>query len=373
MTIQCRVVLAAGGTGGHIFPAEAVAEELKARGYKVCLITDKRAREYKGTLADIERFTINAGTFGRGFKGKVTAVGEIVKGIFEAKKLLKTLQADVVIGFGGYPSFPTLYAAAGLGIPTLIHEQNSVLGRANRMLLTLGKVDTIATTFATTRLLDKKYQAKSFLTGNPVRSAIKVLSAIHYPTLSDDGNMRILVTGGSQGASIFSQIIPEAIADLPLHLRKRIRIDQQCRRDEVESTRLTYNTLGVSHDIADFFNDIPARLAGAHLVIARSGASTIAELAAAGRPSILVPLPSSMDNHQYYNANELDELGGAWLMPQEGFTAHALASKIEGFLNLPETLARAAEYARNYGKINAASDLAALVVNIAAKRKLKAQ
>ncbi len=369
MSMDCTIVLGAGGTGGHIFPAEALAEELNSHGYRVVLITDKRGREYKGILGSLERYTIRAGTFGRGFTGKISAVTDIAVGIFQARRLLKKIKPDVVVGFGGYPSFPTVYAASGMGIPTVIHEQNSVLGRANRLLTK--RTTKIATTFPDTRFIDEPYKSKTVLTGNPVRAAIRALHAIPYPELSHDGNIHILVTGGSQGAAIFSQIVPAAIAALPGTLRSRIRVDQQCRPEDLETTRIAYAQMNISADVSAFFTDIPARLASAHLVIARAGASTIAELTAAGRPSILVPLPTSMDNHQYYNANSLEESGGGWMTPQEGFTAAALSSRIEAFLSLPESLTRAASAARKAGRVNAASDLAVLALHIAAQSKLK--
>jgi UDP-N-acetylglucosamine--N-acetylmuramyl-(pentapeptide) pyrophosphoryl-undecaprenol N-acetylglucosamine transferase len=237
------------------------------------------------------------------------------------------------------------------------------MGRANRMLMK--KVKAIATTFPHTRFIDDANAGKVRLTGNPVRAAIRGLSAIPYPELSHDGHIRILVTGGSQGASIFSQIVPAAIAALPGALRSRIRIDQQCRAADLESTKAAYAQMNVSADLSAFFTDIPARLASAHLVIARAGASTIAELTAAGRPSILVPLPTAMDNHQYYNANALEESGGGWVMPQEGFTAAALSARIEAFLSLPESLGRAARQAREAGRVHAARDLADLALGIA--------
>lgn len=369
MSIACTVVLAAGGTGGHIFPAEALAEELTERGYKVIFITDKRAAEYKGILGDVERHTVRAATFGVGIMAKVKAVSDIFAGTFQARRILKNLNPDVVVGFGGYPSFPTVHAAHNLGIPTIIHEQNSILGRANRLLIK--NATAIATTFPNTKFISEENAGKTILTGNPVRAAIRALHSIPYPDLLQDGTIRILVTGGSQGASIFSQIVPEAIMALPDSLRMRIRVDQQCRRGDMEATRKLYAQANISADVSPFFNDIPARLASAHLVIARAGASTIAELTAAGRPSILVPLPNSMDNHQYYNALAIEETGGAWMMPQEGFTATALSSRIETFLSLPDNLAKAAEAARNAGRINASADLAALALNIAAVQRLE--
>lgn len=369
MSMACTVVLAAGGTGGHIFPAEALAEDLTSRGCKVVFITDKRATEYKGVLGTLEKYTVRAGTFGRGLLDKATAAFDILVGIMQARRHLKRIRPDVVVGFGGYPSFPTLYAACILRIPIIIHEQNSVLGRANRLLIK--HTTAIATTFPDTKFIEEKYTKKVVLTGNPVRAAIRALNFVPYPELSQDGNIRILVTGGSQGAAIFSQIVPAAIAALPGNLRSRIRVDQQCRKEDVETTRTAYANLNVSADVSSFFTDIPARLASAHLVIARAGASTISELTASGRPSILVPLPTSMDNHQYYNATSIEETGGAWMMPQEGFTAAALSGRIEAFLSLPENLSRAASSARKVGKVNAAGDLAAIALNIAATQKLR--
>lgn len=369
MSNSTLIALAAGGTGGHIFPAEALAEELYAQGYQVVLITDSRGSDYKGVLGSLDRYTVRAGTFGRGIMGKVTAATDIAIGVFQARSLLKRLKPAVVVGFGGYPSFPTVYAASGMGIPTIIHEQNSVLGRANRLLIK--RVNAVATTFSDTRHIEDIYAGKTVLTGNPVRSSIRALHDIPYPELSHDGYIRILVTGGSQGASIFSQIVPAAIAALPGALRTRIRIDQQCREVDLESTRAAYNQINVNADLSSFFTDIPARLASTHLVIARAGASTIAELTAAGRPSILVPLPNAMDNHQYYNANALEESGGGWMMPQEGFTAAALSTRIEAFLSLSDSLTRAAAAARKAGRINAARELVTLVLSIAAGNKSK--
>lgn len=366
MSASLTIALAAGGTGGHIFPAEALAEELMSRGHHPVLITDSRFDGYKGTLGTLERYTVRAGTFSRGLMGKFTAATNIFLGIFQARGVLKNLKPDVVVGFGGYPSFPTVRAATALGIPTVIHEQNSVLGRANRMLMK--KVKAIATTFPGTRFIDEEAAAKVKLTGNPVRAAVRALSTIPYPELSQDGHIRILVTGGSQGATIFSQIVPAAIAALPAAHRGRIRVDQQCRPADLEGTRAAYAQMNVSADLSVFFTDIPARLAAAHLVIARAGASTIAELTAAGRPSILVPLPTAMDNHQYYNANALEEAGGGWVMPQDGFTPAALSARIEAFLSLPESLARAARSAREAGRIHAARDLADLALGIVSRR-----
>ena len=199
------------------------------------------------------------------------------------------------------------------------------------------------------------------LTGNPVRAGIRALHNVPYPEILQDGSIRILVTGGSQGASVFSQVVPAAIAALPEPLRRRVRVDQQCRDGDIDMVRAAYGAMGVSADVSTFFSDIPARLASAHLVIARAGSSTLAELMAAGRPSIVVPLPTAMDNHQYFNASSLETSGAGWMMPQEGFTHAALSARIEAFMRLPETLARAAEAARKAGSGNAAHALFELV------------
>lgn len=358
------IVLAAGGTGGHIFPAEALAEALIRMGERVVLVTDKRFANFKtGVFSELEVRTIHAGSpAGGGLHKKIIGAAGLTVGIFQAGSVLRKLKPKAVVGFGGYPSFPTVFAASGQGIPTLIHEQNSVLGRANRMLA--GRVDVIATSFPATLMLAERDAAKVVMTGNPVRAAVRALKDIPYSTIPQDGKMHILVTGGSQGASVFSEVMPAAIAMLPANLRERVRIDQQCRgAEELAKTRAAYAELNVNADLSTFFVDVPARLAASHLVIARSGASTVSELSVAGRPGILVPLPTSMDNHQYYNANAFEEVGGGWVMAQDGFTPASLSARLESFLTAPATLAKAAENAKKLGAPDAAEKLAKLVVD----------
>jgi UDP-N-acetylglucosamine--N-acetylmuramyl-(pentapeptide) pyrophosphoryl-undecaprenol N-acetylglucosamine transferase len=356
-------VIAAGGTGGHVFPAEAVTEELVRLGHRVVLITDKRFSSYGGTLGQIEKHCIRAGTLGRGMLSKATAAVDICVGLFQARQYLKKIQPDAVIGFGGYPSFPTMRAAIMLGIPTLIHEQNSVMGRANKYLAS--KVQAIATSFLDTKMPEDIDRSKLLLVGNPVRGAIRALRDVPYSELTDQGAIRILVIGGSQGASTFSEVIPAAVALLPASLRARLRIDQQCRMNDMDSVRSAYANSNIQADLAPFFTDIPARLASTHLVISRAGASSVCELAVAGRPSILVPLPTAMDNHQYFNALALESAAGAWLIPQDGFTASALAARLEALLTLPSKLTQAAGNAMRVGRIHAARDTAALSMHIA--------
>lgn len=359
------IVLAAGGTGGHIFPAEALAEVLLKKGERVVLVTDHRFAHYKsGVLASVETRTIRAGTVSGGWHKKIIGVAGIVLGIAQAHGVLRNLKPKAVVGFGGYPSFPTVFSAAGQGIPTIIHEQNSVLGRANRLLAS--RAGRIATSFPDTQMLSEKDAGKVFLTGNPVRASVRALRDVPYPTLMQDGKMHILVTGGSQGAAVFSQVVPEAIALLPASLRARVRVDQQCREQELAAAKERYGAIGVNADLGTFFVDLPARLAASHLVIARSGASTVSELAVAGRPAILVPLPTAMDNHQYYNANAFEDVGGGWVMAQDGFTPAALAARLESFLTAPDALAKAAAGARKLGAFDAAEKLAMLVLQVVA-------
>jgi UDP-N-acetylglucosamine--N-acetylmuramyl-(pentapeptide) pyrophosphoryl-undecaprenol N-acetylglucosamine transferase len=364
-TDNAPIILAAGGTGGHIFPAEALAETLLKMGERVVLVTDKRFANFKtGIFVGIEKRTIHSGTDAGGLHKKILGAAGLVVGIVQARRLLSKLRPKAVVGFGGYPSFPTVFAAASLGIPTIIHEQNSVLGRANRMLA--GRATRIATSFPQTLMLEDKDANKVFMTGNPVRASVRALRDIPYSSLSQDGKMQILVTGGSQGASVFSDVVPEAIGLLPPSLRARVRIDEQCRsEEELRATKMKYADMAVSADLACFFVDLPARLAGCHLVIARAGASTVSELAVAGRPAILVPLPTSMDNHQYHNADAFEEAGGGWVMAQDGFTPASLSARLEAFLTAPTTLMKAAENARALGLPDAAEKLAGLVLTIA--------
>lgn len=360
------VVLAAGGTGGHIFPAEALAEVLLARGQRVVLVTDRRFAHFKtGVFSRIETRTIHSGTAAGSVLRKAAGAAGLALGMLQARLLLRQLAPRVVVGFGGYPSFPTVFAAASRGVPVVIHEQNSVLGRANRLLA--GRADVIATSFPDTMMLAEKDRPKAVLVGNPVRASVRALREVPYPSLTQDGKMHLLVTGGSQGASVFSDVVPAAIRMLPAALQARVRIDEQCRgEEELQATRAKYRDMNVNADLACFFVDLPARLAASHLVIARAGASTVSELAVAGRPGILVPLPSSMDNHQYHNASALESVGGGWVMTQDGFTPEALSARLEAFLTSPGTLEKAAQNARRLGSPDAAETLAKLVLETAA-------
>jgi UDP-N-acetylglucosamine--N-acetylmuramyl-(pentapeptide) pyrophosphoryl-undecaprenol N-acetylglucosamine transferase len=359
------VLLAAGGTGGHVFPAEALAQSLMERGYRLGLVTDRRGHAYGGTLGSLETFRIAAGGIaGRGLLSKVRAVAELGLGVIQARALLKRERPAAVVGFGGYASVPTMVAATMLGIPTAIHEQNAVLGRANRLLA--GRVNRIATSYGAVQHMDAAWKPKLTHTGMPVRAAIAALRDAPYPALADGQPIRLLVLGGSQGARVLSEVIPAALATLPEGIRSRLQVAQQCRPEDLETVRAAYAGTGIDATLESFFADVPERMSAAHLVIARSGASTVAELTALGRPAILVPYPHAIDDHQTANARAVDEAGGAWLMPQPAFTSEALAGRLESLFTQPGTLARAAGCARAAGRPDAAAQLADLVAALPA-------
>jgi UDP-N-acetylglucosamine--N-acetylmuramyl-(pentapeptide) pyrophosphoryl-undecaprenol N-acetylglucosamine transferase len=276
-----------------------------------------------------------------------------------AMQLYDSFQPSAVVGFGGYPSMPALLAAFAKRIPTLVHEQNAVLGRVNR--LTAGKVDAIATSYPEVQRIKPKHQAKVHLVGNPVREDVIALRDEPYPPLLEDGIFRVLVTGGSQGASILSQVVPDAMALLPIHLRRRLQVTQQCRENEIEAVRAKYAEHDIPAELATYLDDLPARLGWAHLVIGRAGASTIAELTTAGRPAILVPLPIATDDHQSFNVKEMVAAGGARAIAQTGFTAKELAKQMQKMALQPGALENAAARAKKCGRPAAVRDLADLV------------
>ncbi len=357
------IVLSSGGTGGHIFPAQALAETLLARGYRLALITDRRGGVYKGTLKTIETHAINAaGISGRGLFAKAGALGHLVLGYFQARRLLKDLKPDVVVGFGGYPTIPTLLAAAHLGIKTAIHEQNAVLGRANRVLAP--RATRVATAFKTTAFLRNADRAKSVWTGNPVRPEIVAVRDKPFPALGENTPIRLLIIGGSQGASIFSTVVPAALSKLPKEMQQRLDITQQCRKEDLERVRDTYAAAEIKADLSSFFDDIPRRLADAHMLICRAGASTMAELTAAGRPAILVPYPHAIDDHQTINAARLCDSGGAWMIPDTDFRPEVLATRLVSLFSMGTTLAMAARCAAQIGMPEANERLADVIAGI---------
>jgi UDP-N-acetylglucosamine--N-acetylmuramyl-(pentapeptide) pyrophosphoryl-undecaprenol N-acetylglucosamine transferase len=359
--ISRHYVLAAGGTGGHMIPAHALADELMARGHHVALITDDRGARIPGLFERVPVHVLPAGRFG-GPLTWVKGVRNILAGRAMASRMYETFRPSAVIGFGGYPAFPALLAARRDGIATLIHEQNAVLGRVNRLLAR--SVDAVATAYPNVDRLSPHHAAKTHLVGNPVRDEVLMLRDQPFPPLDDDGVFRILVTGGSQGASILSSVVPDGLALLPEHFRRRLQVTQQCRAEDIEQVRAKYAQLGIAADLATYLPDLPDRLAWSHLVIARAGASTIAELTAAGRPAILIPLPSATDDHQTANAREMAKAGGARMIAQSKFNPIELAKQMQKLGLDPAALAKAADRAKAVGRPDAAKDLADLVERV---------
>lgn len=359
------IVLSAGGTGGHVFPAEALAAELIRRGYRLALITDLRGQAFGGALGTLDLFRVRAGGIaGRGLVKRLRAVCELAIGTLEAFAILRRLQPAAVVGFGGYASVPAILAAIRSGHPVLLHEQNAVLGRANRLFAK--HAHRIAISIAETKLLPTKDPSRIVHTGMPVRPAVADVRNRPYPALQADAPIHLLVTGGSQGASVFARVAPDALTRLPESLRSRIRIAQQCRAEDVAQVRKAYADAGIHAEIETFFTDIPERLAQAHLAIVRSGASTVAELTCVGRPAILVPYPHAVDDHQTANAQSLDNVGGGWLMPESAFTADSLAQRLKDLFTLPAALEKAAVCAKTAGRPDAAERLADLVDQLTA-------
>jgi UDP-N-acetylglucosamine--N-acetylmuramyl-(pentapeptide) pyrophosphoryl-undecaprenol N-acetylglucosamine transferase len=358
------IVLATGGTGGHMFPAQALADELLFRDECPVLLTDDRGAERSAFDSRVDVYTVRAGTFrGQSPLGRARGFVSIAAGCWEAHSLLKDLGPAVVVGFGGYPSLPTMLSATYVGMRTMIHEQNAVLGRVNRMLAP--RVDSIAVAYLSTQQLSPGTFSRVTVIGNPVRDAIVAVRDIPYTIPDGSGPFELLVFGGSQGAAIFSDVIPKALTLLSKESQRRLRVTQQCRPEDLERVRGEYDAAGIVADLSTFFNDLPARLAVAHAVIGRAGASTLCELTVAGRPGILVPYPHATDNHQTANAKALADEGAAWLIPEDRLSPRALVETLDALLVNPAYLADVAEKARNIGRPNAAQGLADVVCRLA--------
>lgn len=360
------IVLVAGGTGGHVFPAEALAMELRALGHALALLTDSRGAAWTKSLGDIATYAVRAGRVtGVGMGRRILGALDLLLGCLQSRRLLRRLTPSVVVGFGGYTSVPALLVASSLRLPTVIHEQNAYLGRANRLLAP--RVTAIATSFADVERIGTQNRSKVRLTGNPVRSAVRALRDMPYSPPADGGEIRLLVTGGSQGAHIFSEVVPAALAALDDDLRARIRLAQQCRPEDLDTVAGQYREIGMEGEIKPFFDDLADRLGRAHLVICRSGASTVAELTVAGRPAILVPYAHAADDHQSFNARAVAGQGGAEVMAESDFTSDALAARLTALFTDPPTLSAMAEAARGVGHPDAAAVLAELTLGLAAK------
>ncbi|CAG0996087.1 MAG: undecaprenyldiphospho-muramoylpentapeptide beta-N-acetylglucosaminyltransferase [Rhizobiaceae bacterium] len=355
------ILLAAGGTGGHLFPAEALAHELKARGWSVHLVTDERASRYASSFPADHIHAVSSATIGS--KNPVAlarAFWNIWRGVREASALFQRIRPAAVVGFGGYPTLPPLFAATRRGLPTMVHEQNAVMGRANRALAS--RVTAIAGGFL---IAEGAQAAKTVVTGNPVRPAIIEAARTRYTVPATAGEFRLLVFGGSQGAQFFSEAIPPSIAALPEAERRRLTVTQQARSEDEAAVRKAYAALGVEAEIAPFFNDMAARLAAAHLVISRSGASTVSEIGVVGRPALLVPYPYALDHDQAANAATLAAAGGAEVHVQSTLSTERLAALIGGLMRDPERLSAMAAAARSAGRPDATRLLADLTEAIA--------
>lgn len=353
------IVLSAGGTGGHLFPAQALAVELARRGRKIVVMTDARGKNYGAAFPGAEIETVPSASFAdRGVIGKLLAPLEIAAGVGVAIAKLTKIKPAAIVGFGGYPSLPVMIAGALTGYPTAVHEQNAVLGKVNRLVAS--RVRKIAASFPLARFAPQD-QSRIAFTGNPVRPAVVKLAAAPYGAPTDTGPLKLLVFGGSQGARALSELVPAAIAGLAPDMRARLEIVQQCRPEDLEEVRRAYHTAQVDAELSSFFNDMPQRIADAHLVIARSGASSISELTVIGRPALLVPFPFATDDHQTANADVLAMAGAAWAIQQRDLTADRLTGLLASIFSKPDELARRAAAALALGKPNAASRLADLV------------
>lgn len=356
------ILLAAGGTGGHLFPAEALAHELKANGWSVHLVTDSRAERFAGKFPADEIHVVPSATIGSKNPVKVvSSLWTLWTGLRAARRLLARLRPSAVVGFGGYPTLPPLLAATGMRIPSMIHEQNAVMGRANKALA--ARVQAIAGGFLPDG--EGAYAAKTVTTGNPVRPAVLAAAEVPYQPAKPDSEFRLVVFGGSQGAQFFSKAVPQAVCRLSEAKRARLRITQQARPEDREGVEAIYERLAIAADVSPFFTDMADRLANAHLVVSRSGASTVSELSVIGRPAVLVPYPYALDHDQAANAAALAANGGAQVITQSELSPEKLALIITDAIKHPDRMAEMAENARKTGKPGAARLLAAMVEAIA--------
>jgi len=356
-------VIAAGGTGGHLFPAQALAEALTARGWRIALASDDRVKDLAGDFPAERRIPLSAATYRPGDPlGMVRAGFAILKGVAQARRALSELNPAVVVGFGGYPSLPALLAAITQGRRTLIHEQNAVMGRANRLLAP--RVTAVACAFPTLQKAPPSVQQRAVTVGNPVRPPVRAL--FDRPYEAPAGEVRLLITGGSQGARLLSEGVPKAVALLPGDIRVRLKVQQQTRAENADAAAATYAAAGVEAEIAPFFADMATRLASAHLMIGRAGASTVCEIAVAGRPSILVPLKIALDDDQGQNARLLVEAGAAVVLREDDFSPERLAETLRGLIENPLRLAAMSAAASAVAKPDAADRLADLVEQVAA-------
>lgn len=357
-----RIVVAAGGTGGHMFPALALARTLKSRGQEVVLACDARGARY--VPPGMTHQQIPAGSPSGSPRQRLAGIARLGGGLLKALAVLRRERPAAVAAFGGYASVPVGLAAGLLRIPLLVHEQNAILGRANRLIARRAAL--LALSFAETRGVAAAGRAARSLTGNPVRAEVVARRDEPYRTPSRDGPLEVVVVGGSQGARILSEVLPAAIAHLPKAERARLRLTQQCRAEDLERVASAYAGLGFSAELASFFDDLPERLARAQLVISRSGASSVAELLVLGRPSLLVPYRFAADDHQRANAEAVAEAGAGWVIGEAELDGERLAARLSDCLDQPRQLAPMARRAHALGRPHAAVALADALVALAA-------
>jgi UDP-N-acetylglucosamine--N-acetylmuramyl-(pentapeptide) pyrophosphoryl-undecaprenol N-acetylglucosamine transferase len=362
------ILLAAGGTGGHLFPAAALSQELKRRGYEVELATDERVEKYQSEFPARATHFVPSATFtSRSPVAMAKTFARLFKGYLKARHLLAEIDPAAVIGFGGYPTLPPIMAARSLGIPTAIHEQNAVMGRANRFLSRFA--DRVALSFSPTKRMHRSAEPRSLVTGTRVRDTVLSYREVPYVAPEPAGRFLLLVFGGSQGAHFFAEILPRTLPLLSSPFRWRLTLVQQAREEDLAGLRAAYKDAGIAVHLATFFRDLPERIATAHLVIARAGASTVAELMAIGRPGLLVPLPHALDNDQLENATRLQDGGGGWCIKQSELTPERLAAELERLAGEPELLAGAAAKAKAMAPTEAVSKLADLAEELARLRE----
>ena len=356
------ILLCAGGTGGHLFPAQAAAVALKKRGARIALATDERVERYSGDFPAESTHVIPSATLrGRSPLAYARTATMLGLGLVKAWSLLGKLKPAAVVGFGGYPTVPPLKAAMLRGIPTLLHEQNAVMGRANRMLAP--RVTAIGSSFNEIALLDPALKSKVTLVGTPVRPNVIAAATFYEPPRAND-TLRLIVFGGSQGAKVFADVVPDAVAALDPALRNRLSVVQQARGEDRGRVRTAYEKSNIDAEVADFFADLPDRVAESHLVVSRSGASTVAEVTAIGRPAIFIPLPNALDQDQLNNARMVERAGGAIIIEQPDFTSQRLAAELKGLLTDSDRLGRMAASARSVGVLDGSERLAELVLKV---------
>lgn len=366
MAAQATFVLTAGGTGGHLFPAQALAEQLARRGHRLALMTDRRGAAFDERFPDAEIVTVRAASPAGGLGQKIRAAMQLGFGCLQALSALRRIAPAAVIGFGGYAALPGIWAAGRQHRPIVLHEQNAWLGRANRVFA--GQAAAVALSFAETGGMPEPAPARADLVGNPVRDAILALRDAPYDDPGHGGPLNLLVFGGSQGAAVFAETVPQALGGLPERLKSRLAVTQQVRPENMDAARAAYAAAGIEARLAPFFEDMADLLRAAHLVVARAGASTVTELAVAGRPSVLVPYPFAADDHQTANARAMADAGGAWLVPNEKFDAATCRRTLEALLEDPAALTRMAGAARTIARPDAAARLADLVEEVSGLR-----